>query len=120
MAVAGIGCRAGRLQADQLDTGRADERGRASERREAPRRVSLDAGRDPARPREARLNNVLMNCAYRLGPMNSSSLATESRRAMEMDCRFMTRHSMLSASQVSQKIRLMSSERFVNSYRTYS
>ena len=44
--------------------------------------------------------------AYRLGPMNSSSLATEARRATEIESRFMTRHCTPSASHASQKMRL--------------
>jgi hypothetical protein len=47
--------------------------------------------------------------------MNWSSLATESRRATEMESRFMTRHCTPSASHASQKMRLISSDRLVNS-----
>jgi hypothetical protein len=52
--------------------------------------------------------------------MSSSSLATEARRATEIESRFMTRHCTPSASHASQKMRLMSSERLLSSYRTYS
>jgi hypothetical protein len=47
--------------------------------------------------------------------MNSSSLATEARRATEIDSRFMTRHWTPIASHAAQKMRLMSSERLLNS-----
>jgi hypothetical protein len=47
--------------------------------------------------------------------MNSSSRATEAWRATEIESQFMTRHCTPSALHAWQKMRLMSSERLLNS-----